>query len=90
MLTFFCSIVLPDIFLKSFPVRPEELKDKLFVLKQEDGGLCDEHIVSLRRSVAEALIGIHCVTVKLEVSAAAAQPLLPSRCCSCFISHRQP
>ena len=49
VLTLSRSVVLPDIFLKSFPVQPEELKDKLFVVNEEDGGLSDEHIASLRR-----------------------------------------
>lgn len=40
-----------NIFLKSFPVQPGELKDKLFVVNEEDGGLSDEHITSLRRYV---------------------------------------
>lgn len=40
-----------NIFLKSFPVQPGELKDKLFVINEEDGGLSDEHITSLRRYV---------------------------------------
>ncbi|XP_035997675.1 formin-like protein 13 [Fundulus heteroclitus] len=40
-----------NIFLKSFPVRPGELKDKLFIINEEDGGLSDEHITSLRRYV---------------------------------------
>lgn len=39
------------IFLKSFPVRPGELKDKLFIVNEEDGGLSDGHITSLRRYV---------------------------------------
>lgn len=43
------SFALPDIFLKSFPVEPRELKDKLFIISEEDGGLSDEHITSLRR-----------------------------------------
>lgn len=38
-----------DIFLKSFPVLPGELKDKLFILNKDDGGLSDEHIMSLKR-----------------------------------------
>lgn len=42
-------MILPDIFLKSFPVRPGELKDKLFIISEEDGGLSVEHITSLRR-----------------------------------------
>ncbi|XP_026223482.1 formin-like protein 13 isoform X2 [Anabas testudineus] len=40
-----------NIFLKSFPVQPGELKDKLFIINKEDGGLSDEHITSLRRYV---------------------------------------
>ncbi|XP_032377105.1 formin-like protein 13 [Etheostoma spectabile] len=40
-----------NIFLKSFPVKPGELKDKLFIVDEEDGGLSDEHITSLRRYV---------------------------------------
>uniref|UniRef100_A0A672HVC6 Formin-like protein 13 n=1 Tax=Salarias fasciatus TaxID=181472 RepID=A0A672HVC6_SALFA len=40
-----------NIFLKSFLVQPGELKDKLFVINEEDGGLSDEHITSLRRYV---------------------------------------
>ncbi|XP_034733174.1 protein diaphanous homolog 1 [Etheostoma cragini] len=40
-----------NIFLKSFPVKPGELKDKLFIVNEEDGGLSDEHITSLRRYV---------------------------------------
>lgn len=40
-----------SIFLKSFPVQPGELKDKLFIINEEDGGLSDEHITSLRRYV---------------------------------------
>ncbi|KAI1897115.1 hypothetical protein AGOR_G00079800 [Albula goreensis] len=40
-----------NIFLKSFPVKPGELKDKLCIINEEDGGLTDEHIASLRRYV---------------------------------------
>ncbi|KAK7905112.1 hypothetical protein WMY93_017719 [Mugilogobius chulae] len=40
-----------DIFLKSFPVGPGELKDKLYIINHENGGLSDEHITSLRRYV---------------------------------------
>ncbi|KAM9855766.1 uncharacterized protein ACBR49_001938 isoform 2-T2 [Aulostomus maculatus] len=40
-----------NIFLKSFPVQPGELKDKLFIVNEEDGGLSVEHITSLRRYV---------------------------------------
>lgn len=43
------SFLLLDIFLKSFPVQPQGLKDKLFIISEEDGGLSDEHITSLRR-----------------------------------------
>lgn len=39
------------IFLKSFPVSPEELKHRLFIVNEDDGGLSDEHITSLRRYV---------------------------------------
>ncbi|XP_077479023.1 uncharacterized protein LOC144090837 isoform X3 [Stigmatopora argus] len=40
-----------NIFLKSFAVQPTELKDKLFIINLDDGGLSDEHITSLRRYV---------------------------------------
>ncbi|XP_019960825.2 uncharacterized protein [Paralichthys olivaceus] len=40
-----------NIFLKSFPVQPGELKDKLFIVNERDGGLSDGHITSLRRYV---------------------------------------
>ncbi|XP_005162511.3 uncharacterized protein isoform X2 [Danio rerio] len=40
-----------NIFLKSFPVQPKELKDKLLIINEEEGGLSDEHITSLRRYV---------------------------------------
>lgn len=30
-------------------MQPGELKDKLFIINEEDGGLSDEHITSLRR-----------------------------------------
>ncbi|XP_063065355.1 uncharacterized protein LOC134457323 [Engraulis encrasicolus] len=40
-----------NIFLKSFPVQPEELQEKLFIINEEDGGLSDEQIASLRRYV---------------------------------------
>lgn len=46
---FFMCIVPTDIFLKSFPVHPKELKDKLLIINEEEGGLSDEHIASLRR-----------------------------------------
>ncbi len=42
-------VVPTDIFLKSFPVHPKELKDKLLIINEEEGGLSDEHIASLRR-----------------------------------------
>ncbi|KAL2103839.1 hypothetical protein ACEWY4_000707 [Coilia grayii] len=38
-----------NIFLKSFPVQPEELQEKLFIINEKDGGLSDEQIASLRR-----------------------------------------
>ncbi|XP_026864086.1 formin-like protein 13 isoform X2 [Electrophorus electricus] len=40
-----------NIFLKSFPVQPKDLKDKLFIVNEREGGLSDEHIASLRRYV---------------------------------------
>ncbi|XP_035236516.1 formin-F [Anguilla anguilla] len=40
-----------NIFLKSFPVAPGELKDRLCIVSEDDGGLTDEHITSLRRYV---------------------------------------
>uniref|UniRef100_A0A8C1SH00 FH2 domain-containing protein n=1 Tax=Cyprinus carpio TaxID=7962 RepID=A0A8C1SH00_CYPCA len=40
-----------NIFLKSFHVHPKELKDKLLIINEEEGGLSDEHIASLRRYV---------------------------------------
>ncbi|TRY94583.1 hypothetical protein DNTS_002185 [Danionella cerebrum] len=40
-----------NIFLKSFLVHPKELKDKLLILNEQEGGLSDEHIASLRRYV---------------------------------------
>lgn len=45
----FVYVVPTDIFLKSFHVPPEELKDKLLIINEDDGGLSDEHIASLRR-----------------------------------------
>ncbi|TNN71160.1 hypothetical protein EYF80_018680 [Liparis tanakae] len=39
------------IFLKSFPVQAGELKDKLFIVNEDDGGLSDEQITSLRRYI---------------------------------------
>ncbi|XP_034392373.1 formin-like protein 12 isoform X2 [Cyclopterus lumpus] len=40
-----------NIFLKRFPVQAGELKDKLFIVNEEDGGLSDEQITSLRRYI---------------------------------------
>ncbi|KAF7669501.1 hypothetical protein LDENG_00189520 [Lucifuga dentata] len=40
-----------NIFLKSFTVQPGELKDKLFIVNEDDGGLSEEQITSLRRYV---------------------------------------
>ncbi|KAL1020596.1 hypothetical protein UPYG_G00002190 [Umbra pygmaea] len=40
-----------NIFLKGFPVQPGELKDKLLLVKESDGGFSDEQITSLRRYV---------------------------------------
>ncbi|XP_023690697.1 uncharacterized protein [Paramormyrops kingsleyae] len=40
-----------NIFLKSFPVKPGELKEKLCIVHEEDGGLSDEQVASLRRYV---------------------------------------
>ncbi|XP_045065316.1 protein diaphanous homolog 1-like [Coregonus clupeaformis] len=38
-----------NIFLKGFPVQPAELKDKLFLVNEVEGGFSDEQITSLRR-----------------------------------------
>ncbi|XP_029574671.1 protein diaphanous homolog 1 [Salmo trutta] len=40
-----------NIFLKSFHVQPGELKDKLFLVNEGEGGFSDEQITSLRRYV---------------------------------------
>ncbi|XP_076131684.1 uncharacterized protein LOC143114109 [Alosa pseudoharengus] len=40
-----------NIFLKSFPVQPKELREKLCIINEKDGGLSDEQIASLRRYV---------------------------------------
>ncbi|XP_029520959.2 protein diaphanous homolog 1 [Oncorhynchus nerka] len=40
-----------NIFLKSFHVQPGELKDKLFLVNEGEGGFSDEQITSLRRFV---------------------------------------
>lgn len=39
----------PGIFLKSFRVKPSELKEKLYIIHEESGGLTDEQITTLRR-----------------------------------------
>ncbi|XP_009077966.1 PREDICTED: protein diaphanous homolog 3-like, partial [Acanthisitta chloris] len=38
-----------NIFLKSFRIKPSELKDKLYIIHEESGGLTDEQITALRR-----------------------------------------
>ncbi|CAN8191484.1 unnamed protein product [Coccothraustes coccothraustes] len=43
-----------NIFLKSFRVKPSELKDKLFIIHEESGGLTDEQIAALRRYLPTA------------------------------------
>ncbi|XP_034761772.2 uncharacterized protein LOC117412189 isoform X1 [Acipenser ruthenus] len=40
-----------NIFLRSFDVKPYELKEKLHIINAKDGGLTDEQISSLRRYV---------------------------------------
>ncbi|XP_041080242.1 formin-like protein 13 [Polyodon spathula] len=40
-----------NIFLKSFDVKPYELKEKVHIINAKDGGLTDEQISSLRRYV---------------------------------------
>ncbi|XP_064420276.1 formin-F [Latimeria chalumnae] len=40
-----------SIFLKSFPTKPNQMKDKLLIIHEEKGGLTDEHIASLRRYI---------------------------------------
>ncbi|XP_062897565.1 disheveled-associated activator of morphogenesis 2 [Mobula hypostoma] len=40
-----------NIFLISFPVKVTELKTKLFIIREEDGGLTNEQITSLRRYI---------------------------------------
>lgn len=37
------------IFLKSFRIKPSELKEKLYIIHEESGGLTDEQITTLRR-----------------------------------------
>ncbi|XP_061297620.1 formin-H-like isoform X2 [Pezoporus flaviventris] len=38
-----------NIFLKSFHIRPSELKEKLYIIHEKNGGLTDEQITALRR-----------------------------------------
>ncbi|XP_068006074.1 formin-H-like isoform X2 [Melanerpes formicivorus] len=38
-----------NIFLKSFRIKPSELKDRLYIIHEESGGLTDEQITALRR-----------------------------------------
>ncbi|KAM9527259.1 uncharacterized protein ACIB01_014364 isoform 4-T4 [Guaruba guarouba] len=38
-----------NIFLKSFRIKPSELKEKLYIIHEENGGLTDEQITALRR-----------------------------------------
>ncbi|KAJ7417130.1 formin-H-like protein [Willisornis vidua] len=38
-----------NIFLKSFRIKPSELKEKLYIIHEESGGLTDEQITALRR-----------------------------------------
>ncbi|KAM6194571.1 formin-H-like [Sarcoramphus papa] len=38
-----------NIFLKSFRIKPSELKEKLYIVHEESGGLTDEQITALRR-----------------------------------------
>ncbi|XP_025053128.1 formin-H-like [Alligator sinensis] len=38
-----------NIFLKSFHIKPSQLKEKLYILHEENGGLTDEQIAALRR-----------------------------------------
>ncbi|XP_032304474.1 delphilin-like isoform X2 [Coturnix japonica] len=38
-----------SIFLKSFRIKPSELKEKLYIIHEESGGLTDEQITTLRR-----------------------------------------
>ncbi|XP_038659028.1 protein diaphanous homolog 3 [Scyliorhinus canicula] len=40
-----------NIFLRSFPVKVSELRGKLLIIQEENGGLSNEHIASLRRYV---------------------------------------
>uniref|UniRef100_UPI00398F83EE uncharacterized protein n=1 Tax=Pristiophorus japonicus TaxID=55135 RepID=UPI00398F83EE len=40
-----------NIFLKSFPVKVSQLREKLLILREENGGLTNEQIASLRRYV---------------------------------------
>ncbi|XP_054837840.1 uncharacterized protein LOC129331349 isoform X2 [Eublepharis macularius] len=38
-----------NIFLKSFRIRPSQLKEKLYIIHEDSGGLSDEQITALRR-----------------------------------------
>ncbi|KAG6938629.1 hypothetical protein G0U57_005892 [Chelydra serpentina] len=38
-----------NIFLKSFHIKPNQLKEKLYILQEDGGGLTDEQITTLRR-----------------------------------------
>uniref|UniRef100_A0A8B9S2F6 Uncharacterized protein n=1 Tax=Apteryx owenii TaxID=8824 RepID=A0A8B9S2F6_APTOW len=38
-----------NIFLKSFRIKPSQLKEKLYIIHEESGGLTDEQITALRR-----------------------------------------
>ncbi|XP_063815093.1 formin-I-like isoform X2 [Pseudophryne corroboree] len=40
-----------NIVLKSFNVKPEQLKEKLLIIRECDGGLSDKHLTDLRRYV---------------------------------------
>ncbi|KAJ7400567.1 formin-H-like protein [Pitangus sulphuratus] len=43
-----------NIFLKSFRIKPSELKEKLYIIHEESGGLTDEQITALRRYMPTA------------------------------------
>ncbi|XP_077316670.1 formin-F-like [Lithobates pipiens] len=43
-----------SIVLKSFHLDPEQLKEKLLIIQERDGGLSDEHLTNLRRYVPTA------------------------------------
>ncbi|XP_014799144.1 PREDICTED: formin-H-like [Calidris pugnax] len=40
-----------NIFLRSFRIKPSELKEKLYIIHEESGGLTDEQITALRRYI---------------------------------------